>query len=259
VAALAKHFRRSPDELNAEEVRSFVLHLVEERKLAAASVCTYIAAFQFFYEVTVERPDVSRSLVYPKRPEKLPEILGRSEMEWLLACVSSLRHLCLFMLCYGAGLRASEACRLQVGDIDRARMLIHVRGGKGDKDRYVVLSARLLAALERYWRKVRPPLPYFFPGRTPGQPITRQAVHKALKEVVKSSGLTKHVSPHSLRHAFATHLLEDGTSLRVIQRMMGHSSIRTTARYAQVTALHVSQVRSPLDVPVKESEPELSK
>jgi site-specific recombinase XerD len=148
---------------------------------------------------------------------------------------------------YGAGLRVTEACRLQPGDIDSKRMLIHVRQGKGKKDRYVMLSPRLLEILRGYWVKASPKGDWLFPGRKPGRPLTPTSVRKALDAAAKRAKLRKKVTPHLLRHSFATHLLEAGTDIRVIQVLLGHSSIRTTARYTQVSARHIASVQSPLD------------
>ena len=232
VRQLAKYFRRSPDKLGEEKVRQFLRHLVEERRLSASSRSVYVSAFKFFYQVTLRRPEVVLAIPYPKRPKKLPDVLAREEVERLLAATHSLKHRALFMAVYGAGLRISEACSLKATDIDRERMLIHVRGGKGAKDRYVMLSPRLLSCLEEYWLKLRPRGAYLFPGRA-GRPLTREGAHRALVKVASSCGFKKHVSPHSLRHAFATHLLEAGTDLRIIQRMLGHS--RSTRRRATRT------------------------
>jgi len=200
--------------------------------------------------VTLKRPAVVAALPYPKVPLKLPDVLSRDEAETLLAKWHSLKYRALFMVAYGAGLRVSEACGLQVGDIDRQRMMIHVRAGKGKKDRYVMLSPRLLACLEEYWRGARPRGPHFFPGRRAGRPLTRQAAYRALRTLLADGSFKKHVTPHSMRHAFATHLLEAGTPLRAIQLLLGHSSITTTARYAHMTALHMGRIQSPLDLPL---------
>jgi site-specific recombinase XerD len=151
------------------------------------------------------------------------------------------------MVAYGAGLRVTEVCRLQVPDIDSEQMVLHVRGAKGGKDRLVPLSPRMLAALRRYWVKVRPTKSCLFPGRRPDSPITKDAVRKVLKCAVRDAGLTKHLTPHSLRHGFATHLLEDGEDIRVLQSILGHSHIQTTAHYARVTTRRLGQVKSPLE------------
>lgn len=248
VRQFAAHFRRSPTEMGEVEVRVFLHHLIDERKLSPSSHAGYVSALRFLYCVTLRRPEAMATIPYPKTPTKLPDVLSRDEVEKLLLSTHSLKHRTLFMVGYGAGFRISEACALQTTDIDRPRMLIHVRKGKGAKDRFVMLSPRLLTALEEYWRFARPDGKYFFPGRGTDRPLTREAAHRALAKVVASCGFNKHVSPHSLRHAFATHLLEAGTDLRIIQRMLGHSSINTTARYTHVTPLHAGTVKSPLDL-----------
>ena len=250
IRQLAKYFGRSPAQLRERDLLAFLHHLVHVRRLAPGSVCGYISALRFFYGVTLRRPNLVARLPYPKKPLLLPEVLSRAEVERLLAAVRVPKYRALFTTAYGAGLRISEACRLRTTDLDRQRMLIHVHGGKGAKDRLVMLSPRVLAGLEDYWRRARPPGPYLFPGCPRTQPIHRTSAFRVLRQAVAQCGFTKHVSPHSLRHAFATHLLEAGTDLRIIQRLLGHASIGTTARYTQVTALFTSQVRSPLDLPL---------
>ena len=252
--ALAGYYRRSPAELDGVEVRRFLMYIIDERKLSASSHVGYLAAFNFFYTSVIGRPEVVAGIPYPKVPQKLPDVLSRAEVETLLGCLHSIKLLAVLMTAYGTGLRISEVCALKVTDIDRPRMLIHVREGKGKKDRFVMLSPRLLACLEAYWRHARPVLPYLFPGRGGKKPMTRQAVNRALIKILETCDFNKHVTPHSLRHAFATHLLQDGTDLRIIQRLLGHSQLSTTARYTQLTELHASRVRSPLDMP-PEGEP----
>ena len=249
IRLLAKYFGRSPAQLRARDLRAFLHHLVHVRKVAPATHGVYVAAIRFFYGVTLKRPSLAARIPYPKVPEQLPDVLSRDEVVRLLAALHAPKHRALFTTMYGAGLRISEACTLRVTDLDRARMLIHVRGGKGAKDRFVMLSPRLLAGLEAYWRVSRPPGPYLFPGRPSDKAISSKAAHRALGKAVAQCAFRKHVSPHSLRHAFATHLLEAGTDLRVIQRLLGHARIDTTARYTHVTALLTSRVLSPLDLP----------
>ena len=251
VRKLAAYFKRSPEELGAHEVRAFLRHLIEQRKLSTASLSAYVAAIKFCYTVTLQRPQVTADIPWPKVPQKLPDVLSRAEVEQILATVQVPKYRALLMTAYGAGLRISEACVLQTTDIDRQRMLLHVRDGKGGKDRYVMLSPRLLHSLEAYWRQARPAGPYLFPGagRRSHAPLSRQAAHLALKKVVARCGIPKHVTLHSFRHAFATHLLEAGTDLRVIQRLLGHAHIHTIARYTQVTAQHTRTLQSPLDLP----------
>ena len=249
IRQLAAHFGRSPARLRERDLLAFLHHLVHVRQLAPATRCLYVAAMRFFYGVTLKRPSLAARIPYPKVPLQLPEVLSRDEVARLLAAIRAPKYQALFTLVYGAGLRISEACVLRTTDLDRQRMLIHVHGGKGAKDRLVMLSPRLLACLEAYWRRTRPPGPYLFPGQPRDTPITRSATDKVLRTAVAQCAITKHVSPHSLRHAFATHLLEAGTDLRVIQRLLGHACIDTTARYTHVSALLTSRVLSPLDLP----------
>lgn len=242
------HFRRPPTELGTDHVREFLLHIVNVRKLGPSSHGVYVSALKFLFEVTLERPEVVASIPAPRRPRVLPDILSHEEVARFFEHVHSMRQRALLMTAYGAGLRVSEACNLRVEDIDSSRMVIHVRGGKGAKDRFVMLSPRLLETLRLYWKTRRPPRPFLFPGRTGDKPITRGAVHKAVRAACLAAGITKHVSPHKLRHAFATHLLEAGTNLRVIQALLGHASINSTARYASLAKLHAQHVTSPLDL-----------
>jgi site-specific recombinase XerD len=248
----AQHFvayhKRPPTELGAEDVRRFLLHLTEERKYKPGTIKTYLGGIRFLYMVTLGRPEVVAEFKFPRQGYKLPDILSASEVEALLGHIESLRHRAVVMAAYGAGLRVSEACRLGVGDIDSRRGLIHVRDGKGGKDRYVMLSARLLIILREYWKAARPPGPYLFPGINGAETIHRTTVSWAVRQAAVDAGITKKVTPHSLRHAFATHLLEGGTDIRTIQVLLGHASIRTTTRYAQVSKRHVGRATSPLDV-----------
>jgi site-specific recombinase XerD len=244
----AAYHHEAPTALGEAEVRAFLDHLVRERHVSRATHGVYVAALHFLYGVTLERPDVVRRIPYPRRvAERLPEILSPGEVEQLLAAVGSLKHRAMVMVAYGAGLRVSELCALTAADIDSARMLIRVRAGKGDKDRYVMLSTRLLATLRAYWRQRPPRGDYLFPSPRPGQPLSRKAVWHVLRRAARRARLRKRVTPHVLRHSFATHLLEAGTDIRVIQVLLGHRSLRTTARYALVSRAHVGTVQSPLD------------
>jgi integrase/recombinase XerD len=244
---LAAYHWRSPQELGVEEVKEFLGHLmavggsIERLKM-------HVAGIKFLYGVTLDRPDVADRLPWPKVPHKKPAILSGTEVEKVLASMGSMVPTMVVLTAYGAGLRISEAVRLRVEDIDGRRGVIHVRLGKGNKDRYVMLPARLLRMLRAYWAKERPEGRWLFPGRTEGTHLHRTAVNAALKEASKKAKLKKRVTAHTLRHSFATHLLELGTDIRVIQSLLGHASIRTTARYAQVSRKHIGAVRSPLDV-----------
>lgn len=241
------HFMKSPEQLGAAETKAFILHLLSERQASPSSVGVYVAAVRFLYRVVLRNPDAVEDLPRPKVPLRLPVVPSREDVRRILQTVRSLKYRTILMVAYGAGLRVSEICRLQAADIDSEQMLLHIRDGKGGKERLVPLSPRMLAALRRYWVKVRPPGAWLFPGRESETPITKDAVRKVLKCAVKELGLTKHLSLHSLRHGFATHLLEDGEDIRVVQTILGHSHIQTTAHYARVTTRRLSKVRSPLD------------
>jgi len=245
--SFAAHYGKSPAALGEAEVRAFLLHLVRERKAQPATVRMYVAALKFLYATTLRRPEVVARIPWPQVPERLPDILTPAEIVQVLQAVRSLKHRVVLMLAYGAGLRISEVCSLQVGDIDSRRMVIHVRDGKGGKDCYVMLSERLLAVLREYWRLAKPRRPFLFPGMQ-GAPHLRPAtVQRMLPKVAAACGLSKRVTPHVLRHCFATHLLEAGADVRTIQQLLGHASIRTTARYTQISTRQIGQTRSPLD------------
>ena len=195
----------------------------------------YVAGIRFLYGVTLDRPEVAKRIPWPKVPRKQPDILSGTEVTHLLAAIESVKHRVVLTAAYGAGMRVSEACRLQVGDIDSQRGLIHIRQGKGSRDRHVMLGDRLLSALREYWSLTRPQGPYLFPGQRPGTSVSATAVRTALHAAVAKAGISKRVTPHVLRHSFATHLLEAGADIRVIQVLLGHQSIRTTAHYTQLS------------------------
>jgi site-specific recombinase XerD len=242
------YYRRPPRELGEAEVREFLLYLVNEKKAGSATQHMYVAAIKFLYATTLQQPEVVANIPWPKRPQTLPDILTGEEVEQLFQQIASLKHRAILMTAYGAGLRISEACALKTSDLDSKRMLIHVHKGKRSKDRYVMLSERLLDVLRTYWKVARPEGPFLFPGAIPGRPITTDAVQRVLHKVVAQGHFTKRVTPHSLRHCFATHLLETGTDIRVIQRLLGHASLQTTARYTKVTERHIGRTKSPLDL-----------
>ena len=208
----------------------------------------HMAGVRYLYAVTLGRPHEVAWMRWPRARSPLPVVLSGAEIERLLAAISAPLYRAAAMVMYGAGLRISEACALEVTDIDRARGVIHVRHGKGERPRDVVLGDRLYLSLRSYWAANRPPLPYLFPGADPRQPITTAAVRAAIVAAKTASGLGKHVTPHVLRHSFATHLLELGTDLRVIQALLGHASVRTTMRYTQVSRELIARTQSPLDV-----------
>jgi integrase/recombinase XerD len=248
VERFVAYHRRAPAALGETEVRAFLNHLVCERGVSRSTHGVYVAALHFLYRVTLDRPAVVQHIPYPRRArERLPEILSPGEVAQLLTAVRSLKHRAMLMIAYGAGLRVSELCGLVPTDIASQRMLIRVRAGKGDKDRYVMLSPRLLATLRAYWLQRPPHGPYLFPSPRPGQPLSRKAIWHVLRRAARRARLRKRVTPHTLRHCFATHLLEAGTDIRVIQVLLGHRSLRTTARYVMVSRQQVGTVQSPLD------------
>lgn len=244
--AFVAYHRRPADQMGEAEIREYLLDLVDKRGASPATHKMHVAALKFLYGVTLGRPEVAVKIAWPRVPTKLPDILDGSEVERLLAHVHSVKHRAILMTAYGAGLRVGEACSLQTTDIDSRRGLIHVRDGKRGRDRFVMLSPRLLAFLRRYWMVARPPGPELFPGREGGS-ISPEAVRSALHAAVARAGVTKRVTPHVLRHTFATHLLEGGEDIRTIQVLLGHSSIRTTAHYTHVSARHIGRTQSPLD------------
>jgi len=247
VADFAKHFNRSPQDLDLEAVRQYQLHLAQERKLSPQSINTFVSAVQFLYLVTLEMPWDKRDFPRARLEQKLPVVLAPDEVQRFLDQVTGVKHRAVLLTCYGSGLRISEAVSLKLSDIDSRRMLIRVEHGKGGKDRYTMLSACLLEILRAYCRILRPAGPWLFPSWRPHLHLTAGAVQTVCREAWQRSGLRKRVTPHMLRHSFATHLLERGVDTRVIQALLGHSRIDTTARYVAVTPATVSATASPLD------------
>ena len=247
VAAYSRYFGRSPDQLGPEEIRTYQLYLMEVRALTPSSICVATGALRFLYKITLKRTWAVEEIPMPKRPRKLPEILSREEVRHFLDAIINHKHRAILMTAYAAGLRVSEATHLKVTDIDSQRMMLRVEQGKGMKDRYVMLSPRLLDVLRTYWKSARP-TQWMFPGEVPGQPITREAVGLACQKARRDAGITKPITPHALRHAFATHLLESGADLRTIQLLLGHRSLATTARYLKVATTTVCATTSPFDL-----------
>jgi site-specific recombinase XerD len=248
VSLFARHFQKSPAVLGLDEIRRYQVYLTTEKKLSPGSIHIAVSALRFLYKVTLKKQwRVEDVLPLPKTPKKLPVVLSPEEVLKLLDSVQSIKHRAILTTCYAAGLRVSEAVHLKPSAIDRQRMVIRVAQGKSKKDRYVMLSPRLLETLRGYWRVVRPK-DWLFPGDRPGQPITRDAVRDACDKARRLSGLSKPVTPHSLRHGFAVHLLEAGTDLRTIQLLLGHRSLSTTARYLRIATSTVCATSSPLDL-----------
>jgi len=247
VARFARHFGRSPEHLGPAEIRTWQLYLTQDRRLAASSISVAVAALRFLYTVTLRRTwAVEDDIPTGRLPRKLPDVLSRDEVSALLDAVKSPKHRMILTVCYAAGLRVSEAASLKPTAIDNQRMVIRVEGGKGAKDRYVMLSPKLLELLRGYWKATHPK-GWLFPGEQPGAPISRFAVEYACREARTRAGIEREVTPHSLRHAFAVHLLEAGTDLRTIQLLLGHRNLSTTARYLRIATSKVCATTSPLD------------
>ena len=244
----ARHYMRSPEEMGEQEIRDFLLHLVRDRKVSPATLGMYVNAIKFLYNITLKRPEEVKGISHPKRPKTLPVILSPQEVLRVFAAVRSVKHKAIMATAYAAGLRISEVCGLRIADIDSQRRRIHVRSGKGKKDRYVMLGESLLALLRQYYQKVRPKGEYLFPGYKPHRPICTTAVNQVLRKVIRETSLAKRVTMHTLRHCFATHLLEAGTDIRILQVLLGHSSIRTTLRYTHITDRLIQKLVSPLDM-----------
>jgi integrase/recombinase XerD len=250
VETFAKHYHRSPDQLGADEIRTFQAYLLTERKLSARTVAMQTAALRFFFCRTLKRNYPVEEVPYPKVPRRLPNILTTEEVGRLIDAARNLFHRALIMTAYSTGLRRAEVCQLKVEDIDSQRMVIHVRQGKGKRDRDVPLSPKLLETLREYWRWMRPKT-YLFPGTVKGlradKPISTKMVWLACQEAAKRAGIDKPVWPHLLRHSFATHLLEGGADLPTVQCLMGHSSLKHTSVYLHVSERHIRAAGSPLD------------
>ena len=244
---LAAYYRRSPAALGADEVRAYLLHLTRDLHYSPANLKMQVAALKFLYTITLNRPEVVEKIPYPKVPRVLLDIPSPGEVAKVLGALREPKYRMVLFCAYGSGLRVSEACNLCIGDIDSQRMVLHIRAGKGGRDRYAMLSPVLLDSLRQYYRAAQPAKPSLFPGRTPGQAVRPEGVQTALRIALTHSGVSKRITPHTLRHAFATHSLEAGTDLRVIQVLLGHATIRTTTRYVHVSTRLIAATRSPLD------------
>ncbi len=247
VTGLAKYYRRSPDQLSPQEVQHYLLYLSQERHLSWKSCNTVRHGLRFFYCVTLGWSAIHLHLPCAKEPSTLPEILSHEEITRLLRVTTNRKQRLLLMSTYAAGLRASEVTRLKVSDIDSQRMCLRIEQGKGQKDRYVPLSPTLLAHLREYWRRYRPPT-WLFPGPWPQRPMSRSGATHIYHIAKDKAGIRKNGGLHTLRHCFATHLLEAGTELVVIQRLMGHTSIRSTMRYLHIAQEQTATARSPLEL-----------
>jgi integrase/recombinase XerD len=247
VRRLAKHYRRSPDTLTVEEVQAYLAHMVTQRKLSWSTCNIAAQAFRFLYHVTLGREVGTFEIPAARQPERLPEILSREEVARLIEAPPNPKHRLLLATVYAGGLRVSEAVRLRVSDVDRQRMTLRIEQGKGRKDRVVPLSARLVGQIEALW-KSEPPRHWLFPNRQGTRPIDITVAQKVFGMAKLRAGITKRGGIHSLRHAFATHLIEAGGDVPTVQRLLGHRSVSTTMRYFHLSQGRLATLRSPLDL-----------
>jgi site-specific recombinase XerD len=250
VESFAKHFGRSPDQLGPEQIRTYQVYLLNERKLGVRTVGHCTAALRFFFCKTLKRAYPIDEVPYPKAPRRLPIILTREEAVRLIDSASNLFHRAMLITLYSTGMRRAELCRLKVADIDSTRMLIHIRQGKGGKDRDVPLSPKALETLREYWRWMQPKT-YLFPGTVNGsradKPITPKVLWEACREAAQRAGITKAVRPHLLRHSFATHLVEGGADLPTVQALLGHTDLKPTSIYLHLSERHLRSAGTPID------------
>ncbi|TXN01103.1 tyrosine-type recombinase/integrase [Methylobacterium sp. WL64] len=251
VGRLAAFLRRSPDTATGDDLRRFQI-AQQEVGLGVPTMNAIVSALRFFFVQTLNRPDLARGLVRLNQPRTLPDVLSAGEVGRLLDATVCLKHLAALSLAYGAGLRVAEVAALRIGDVDSTRMLLRIERGKGGRDRNAMLSADLLDLLRRWWREghrqgVLQRQGWLFPGQDWTRPISTRQLHRVVVEAARSAGIPKRIGPHTLRHSFATHLLEDGVDIRVIQVLLGHSRLDTTALYAKVATRTVRAVTSPLD------------
>ena len=251
---VAKHFRKSPAELGDEEIRAYLHYLMEERKASQSVLVQTYSALKFFFENTLQKQWNAFRIPRCKQRKKLPGVLTRKEVESILSATKNLKHRAILMTIYSAGLRIGEVTRLKVSDIESQRMMIRVNEGKGLKDRYTLLGERNLEMLRRYWKAYRPQ-EWLFPGKKASEPVSVSCVQRVFKASLHKAGIKKKASVHTLRHCFATHLLESGTDLYYIQRLLGHKSAGTTSVYLHITGKDIGKVRSPIDISGSDRKP----
>ena len=248
---LAKYFNRSPEELGEDELKAYMLYLIKERHLSEGTFRFYVAALKFLYRTTLKREWMVEKIRHPRAKRKLPIVLDLSEVESLFAVTTNLKHKAILMITYSSGLRVSETARLKITDIDSKRMMVRITQGKGGKDRYSILSQTTLEHLRQYWRKYHPQ-EWLFNGAKENDHLSTNSIQQLFYKAKKQAGIIKPASVHTLRHSFATHLIEAGTSLHHVQLLLGHRSPTTTTVYLHVSRLNLAQVISPLDKTVKQ-------
>jgi site-specific recombinase XerD len=250
VENFARYFGKRPDRLTQDHIREYQVYLLQERKLQAGTVGLHVAALRFFFVKTLRRPYLQLDLPSPKRPKRLPTVLSQDEVARLIESANNLLDYAMLMTLYATGVRRAELSRLKVEDIDSQRMIVHIRQGKGNRDRDVPLTPKLLKTLREYWQWMKPKT-YLFPGMVKNwradKPLTPKCVWSAVQDAAKRAGITKRVSPHTLRHSWATHLLENGTDLRTIQMLMGHADLRATSVYLHLSRRHLQAVANPAE------------
>ena len=247
VKGLAKYFNLSPDKIDEDKLKEYILYLVNERSLRWSSINIITSGLRFFFVKTIDRKDLALSIPIKKAPYRLAEVFSPDELLKFFSSIRNLKHRAMMMTAYAGGLRISELIKLKVSDIDSGRMMIRVQEGKGSKDRYTILSPRLLEELRTYWKKYRPSYWLFTNFRTKKH-ITKSCAHLSFERARKKLKIKKRVTFHSLRHSFATHMLEAGVDIRTIQVLMGHSSLNSTARYLHIARKRLSSSKSPLDL-----------
>jgi site-specific recombinase XerD len=250
VEEFARYFGKSPDKLGQQHLRQYQLYLLQDRELRVGTIVGRIAALRFFFVKVLRRAYRQIDLIYPKRPERLPTVLSQEEVAQLIDSANNLLDYAMLMTLYATGMRRAELTRLKVEDIDSQRMIIHIRQGKGNRDRDVPLPPRLLKTLREYWRWMKPTT-YLFPGMVGNwradKPLTPKCVWTAVQDAAKRAGIKKRVSPHTLRHSFATHLLENGADLRTIQLLLGHAELEATTVYLHLSRRHLQAVVNPIE------------
>jgi integrase/recombinase XerD len=250
VEDFAKYFHRSPERLGPSQIREYQVHLFRDRKLSARTIQSRSSALRFFFVKTLRRPYLPDEIPFPKCSRKLPTVLSPEEVARLIDSARNLMHRTMLMTLYATGVRRSELCHLKVSDIDSERMVIHVHLGKGSRDRDVLLTPKLLETLREYWHWMKPKA-FLFPGTVKNWradvPITEKIVWDAVAHAAKHAGIKKHVSPHTLRHSFATHMVEAGADLRTIQVLLGHSKLEHTMVYLHLSRRHLQAIPSPLE------------
>tara|TARA_Y100000588_G_C14247930_1_gene922202 strand:+ start:513 stop:1358 length:846 start_codon:yes stop_codon:yes gene_type:complete len=247
IRRLALYYQRSPDKISSREVEDYLLHLLKDKKLTYSTCNCLVSALKFLYEKTLEQSKTPFIVPITKQPLTLPVVPSRKDIEKLFSVADNVKHRLILMLAYGSGLRISEIASLKITNIDSEQMCIKVEQGKGHKDRFVLLSPQLLIELRQYWKVYRP-ISWLFPGKNANSPVKPLTIHRVWKKIKEKSGLRKHFGLHSLRHAFATHMLENGIDLYTIKQLLGHSSIRTTVRYLRLTKQQMAKTLSPLDL-----------